>query len=190
MTPGPHGVTVRTYRPCDLDACRALWTELVERHREIYGDPTIGGTEPGLYFDRHLARAGAEHVFVAEVSGSLTPIHSPGGRGERLRKRTIVGLTGLLATEEGPEVEPVVVARGHRGAGIGRALVEHAMAAARAAGARFLSVRPVARNVDAIRFFRRSGFRTLGRVEMFVDLGGPPRRWQPAPRVLSEEFDC
>jgi hypothetical protein len=33
-------VTVREYRPDDLSACRMLWVELVQHHRELYGRPT------------------------------------------------------------------------------------------------------------------------------------------------------
>lgn len=32
-------VTVRPYRPTDLEGCRTLWVELVQHHREIYQDP-------------------------------------------------------------------------------------------------------------------------------------------------------
>jgi hypothetical protein len=64
-------VAIRPYRPTDLEACRALWVELVQRHREIYQDPSIGGDDPGLYFDRHLAQVGAERIWVAECAGAV-----------------------------------------------------------------------------------------------------------------------
>lgn len=38
--------SVRPYRPDDLEPCRALWAALVERHRQLYADPTIGGEAP------------------------------------------------------------------------------------------------------------------------------------------------
>ena len=49
-------VSIRAYEPRDLQACRALHAELVVRHREIYGDPTIGGDDPGAGFDDHLVK--------------------------------------------------------------------------------------------------------------------------------------
>lgn len=154
-------VEVRTYLPNDLGACRELWVELVERHRLIYEDPTIGGENPGQEFDDHLARAGAEHLWVAVVDGR------------------VVGLTGLLLSGEEGEIEPVIVTATLRSGGIGALLVAEARACARATGVRFLNVSPVARNVEAISFFVREGFDTVGHINLFQDLGGePPRSWR------------
>ena len=47
-------VDVGEFRSTDLDACRGLYTQLVEHHREIYADPTIGGDDPGHAFDEYL----------------------------------------------------------------------------------------------------------------------------------------
>ena len=41
-------VEIRGYEARDLEACRALWVELTVWHREIYGNPGIGGAEPGV----------------------------------------------------------------------------------------------------------------------------------------------
>ena len=38
---------IRTYESEDRDACRLLWAELTQHHRELYADPTIGGEQPG-----------------------------------------------------------------------------------------------------------------------------------------------
>jgi hypothetical protein len=38
-------VVIRHFRSADLEACRALWVDLTERHREIYADETIGGPD-------------------------------------------------------------------------------------------------------------------------------------------------
>ncbi len=43
---------VRAYQREDYEACRELWRELTERHRDIYGDPTIGGAIPGAHSTR------------------------------------------------------------------------------------------------------------------------------------------
>jgi hypothetical protein len=56
---------IRKYQPEDLEQCRDLWRELVEWHREIYQDPTIGGTHPEEYFNKHLAEVGSDQLWVA-----------------------------------------------------------------------------------------------------------------------------
>lgn len=154
-------VVVRAYRPRDLKACRALWAELTQRHRDIYGDPTIGGDDPGRGFDRHLGHPDFAGVWVAEVEGQ------------------VIGVVGLLVTGEEAEVEPVVVSAEYRSQGIGRLLCQRVVEAARTCGVRFLSVRPVARNVEAISFFIEQGFALLGRIELFQELASPvAREWK------------
>ena len=177
-TVNPPLVGVRTYRPEDQEACRALWAELTQHHRDLYEDESIGGEQPALYFDQHLAQVGADHIWVAERGGQ------------------VIGLMGLIYSESESEVEiePIIVQRGSRSAGVGQALVEQALACARQAsvqstvGVRYLSVRPVARNLDAIGFFYQAGFEVLGRVELFMDLRSPDlARWKPGPEVICGE---
>ena len=36
---------IREYRPEDLHACRALYAQLVEHHREIYNDPNASAIQ-------------------------------------------------------------------------------------------------------------------------------------------------
>ena len=158
--------TVRPYAASDLAACRHLWAELTEAHRELYADPSIGGADPGRAFDAHLAAA--EHVWVAEVDG------------------VVVGLAGLLLEDGQAELEPVVVSASSRGRGVGRLLAETVVAAARDRGYRQLRVRPAGRNTDAIRFFHALGFDVLGRVDVRVDLEPSPRR--PGERIADREF--
>ena len=164
-------VIVRRYQPSDLERCRVLWAELTGHHRQIYDDPTIGGDDPGLHFDEHLARVGPERIWVAERAGD------------------VVGLTGLLLDGREAEVEPIVVAAAHRGAGIGRALLEHVVGQAKGLGVRYLSVKPVARNAEAIAFFHGAGFQTLGHIELFVDLAErEPSPWKPGPELFGYPF--
>jgi GNAT superfamily N-acetyltransferase len=162
---------IRPYRPSDREACRGLWTELAGRHREIYGDPSIGGDDPGLYFDEHLARVGPERLWVAERGGE------------------VVGLVGLMVDGREAEVEPIVVASAHRSEGVGQALVERMVEEGKALGIRYLCVKPVARNREAIAFYYECGFRTLGEIEMFMDLGTPrPGTWKPGPELFGHSF--
>ena len=54
---------------------------------------------------------------------------------------------------------------------------------------RHLSIRPVARNVEALQLFHEAGFRTLGHVEMFMDLSeSPERNWKSGVEVHGKDF--
>ncbi len=164
-------VRVRPYAPADLDACRSLWVELTEWHREIYETLDIGGEEPGLLFDAHLERVGEGNVWVAEVGGE------------------VVGLAGLIPDEQEPELEPLVVKEPYRGRGVGRRLVEAVIQAAREREARFLRVRPTARNHLALRVFHGLGFDILGHIELLMDFRDADRqRWEAGPRIADRTF--
>lgn len=56
------------------------------------------------------------------------------------------------------EIETLSVLESERGRGVGRALTEAAVEAARAAGARSVAVGVAHTNLDAIRFYEREGF--------------------------------
>ncbi len=157
---------IREYRDMDYGVCRSLWVELTERHRLIYGDPSIGGDDPGAGLDEYLANPVRQATWVAEVDG------------------TVVGMAGLIVRSEGAEIEPVVVSAGYRSRAVGRALVRQAVEHAVNTGIRFLSVRPVARNVEAISFFVDCGFDILGHVDLFQDLlPQEGRDWKPGIRL-------
>lgn len=162
-------VSIRPYQPVDLETCRELWRELTQRHRDIYDDQTIGGDDPGPAFDEHLGRKDLVGVWLAERDGE------------------VLGLCGLLVEGDGGEVEPIVVRAAERSKGIGRQLVERAIAEARERGVRFLSVKPVARNIEAIAFFYEAGFGMLGHLDLFMELSRPmPRR--PGITIHGHEF--
>ena len=161
---------VRGYETGDLEACRGLWEELTEWHRRIFDSPEIGGDDPGRAFDEHLAKVGAENLWVAEADGR------------------VVGLAGLIPGVDS-ELEPVVVADRHRQQGIGKLLAEAVVRAARERGARTVQVRPVARNVEAVRFFHELGFDILGQLELGMDLVDRGRElWVPGERLAGRDF--
>jgi GNAT superfamily N-acetyltransferase len=164
-------VVIRDYEARDYDACRSLWVELTQHHRNIYEDPTIGGDDPGGGFDRYLENPRRRGTWVAEVKGS------------------VVAFGGLLVHSEEGEVEPVVVSQPYRDKGIGTRLVEHVVEQARAKGVRFLYIRPVARNERAISLYVRLGFNALGGVELLQDLTSSyDRKWKPGIKIFDNEL--
>jgi ribosomal protein S18 acetylase RimI-like enzyme len=161
-------VTIRRYRRSDRASCRRLWRDLTERHREIYSDPTIGGNDPEDYFEEHLEKVGDKNVWVAVIGGK------------------VVGFLGMIIDDEEAEMEPVVVDHSHRGKGVGSALVEKAVKEAEKLGVKYLNVRPVARNAEAIRFFRAKGFENIGRIELFMDFSN--KNWRTGIEVHDLQF--
>jgi len=141
-------VTMRRYQPDDIEACRALWVELVDRHRRIYDDHGMGGSDPARHFDTHLQRVGPAHIWIAEVDGR------------------VIGMAWLIPGKPEAELEPLTVSERYRGLGIGRQLVDEVIETVRSAGIRLLKVRPVARNDSAITFFHKRGFDVLGQMEI------------------------
>ena len=171
-SPATPEVIVRDYAEGDYRACRSLWAELTEYHRSIYGDPSIGGDDPGAGFDDYLA--------TLQWTGSWVAV-SHGG---------VVGLTGLLDWGTSAEVEPVVVAEAARDQGIGRMLISRVVEEARARGYEYLAIRPVARNVAAIRRFHAAGFRALGgHIDLTMDLTARRHDWLPGASLHGLDFD-
>ena len=165
-------MVIRQYRSSDLECCRSLWTEMVQRHRKIYNDTSIGGEDPGLEFDAHLSKVGPDHIWIA-VSGD-----------------DVIGMVALIMDEQQAEIEPIVVSSKHRGKGIGYKLVDHVIEQARLKGILCLSVKPVARNEAAISFFHRTGFRTLGHIQLFMWLDrSSPGQWKSGPRLFGKSFN-
>jgi N-acetylglutamate synthase-like GNAT family acetyltransferase len=150
-------VIVRDFRESDRTACTELFAELVDVHRALYPDGDVGG------------EFGVEgRLFVAEEAGR------------------VVGYAGLIPHRRRAELEPIVVAHGHRGRGIGKALVERAIAAARDGGATGVFVRPTARNRDAIGFFHNAGFDRLSYLRLEVDF--EPRERRAGERIGERDF--
>lgn len=156
----PPDVVVRSYASTDYSACRTLWVELTEHHRRIYEDDSIGGDDPGLGFDDYLDLPERVASWVADADGA------------------VIGLSGLFDRGTSGEVEPVVVTAGFRNRGVGRLLVERVVTEALARGYEYLAIRPVARNVSAIRRFYAAGFQTLGgHIDLTMDLAQRRHGW-------------
>jgi GNAT superfamily N-acetyltransferase len=168
---GPR-VSVRDYGGGDYDACRALWAELTEYHRRIYGDSSVGGDDPGSEFDVYLAEPRRVGSWVAESHG------------------IVIGLSGLFDRGTSGEIEPVVVADTARNQGVGRMLIGRVVDEARARGFEYLAIRPVARNVAAVRRFHAAGFRTLGgHIDLTMDLAPRRHEWLAGASLHDLDFD-
>ena len=163
--------TIREYEEQDRDACRALWAQLTQWHRDLYDDQSIGGDDPAGGFDRYLEEKRPIAVWVAELDGR------------------VVGFTGALPVENGVryELEPIVVDAALRGRGIGDALARAVIERAQSDGMRGVEVKPAARNSDAIRFFHAHGFDVLGQLELMLDLARP-ERWRDGERLAGRDF--
>jgi GNAT superfamily N-acetyltransferase len=171
-TPATPELIVRDYTGGDYGTCRSLWAELTRYHRGIYGDSWIGGDDPGAGFDAYLATSQRMGSWVAETHGR------------------VVGLTGLLDRGTSGEVEPVVVTAAARNQGIGRLLISRVVEEACARGYEYLAIRPVARNVAAVRRFHAAGFRTLGgHIDLTMDLAARRHEWLPGASLHGLDFD-
>ena len=149
---------IREFELSDIDSCRRLWAELTQRHRDIYNDQTIGGDNSGIIFDFYINNSKLYGPWIAEDDGY------------------VVGLTGLLVEGEQADIEPVIVSKEYRNKGIGKALIKHAISEAKKLKIRFLSVKPVARNVEAISFFVEAGFNIIGHIDLFQELSASSER--------------
>jgi GNAT superfamily N-acetyltransferase len=163
-------ISIRQYDPTDYEDCRhRLWVQLTQHHREIYDSPEIGGDDPGSDFDNHLALVGPERIWVAEIDGR------------------VVGLTGLIVTDESSEIEPIIVDPEHRRRGVASALIDHLKEVVRVELLPELTIRPVARNALVLNFLSKHGFNTLGFVELMIRPEGSTR-WPDGAQVSGLRF--
>ncbi|MBI4767852.1 MAG: GNAT family N-acetyltransferase [Deltaproteobacteria bacterium] len=159
-------IKIRKYKPSDIIACRCLWAELTQKHRDIYDDQTIGGENPGSNFDLYIKKKNLHGPWVATFDSQ------------------VIGLTGLLVEGEEADVEPAVVSKQYRNQGVGTALVKYAIQKAKKLGIRFLSAKPVVRNVEAMSFLIKEGFNITGQIELFQDLStNTERDWKTGIKI-------
>lgn len=167
-------LSIRAYLPGDLEVCRGLWRELTQRHRDIYDDQTIGGDNPGTYFDEHVGKATCLETWVAELDGATVAFYS---------------LIGSEAAGE-LEIDPVVVGTEFRSRGIGRTLLKHAVERCTERGVESVSIRPVARNVEALQLYHEVGFTKLGHIDMFMDLSDRRKgTWKSGVSIHGRGFE-
>ena len=112
----------------------------------------------------------------------------PRQAGHTGRFRGTILVIGLLAPCGRGSLSPWTTAI-FRGRGIGRLLIERVATEAAARGYEYLVIRPVARNVDAIRRFYDAGFQTLGgHLDLTMDLGPRRHGWLDGAHLHDLEF--
>lgn len=169
-------VTIRNYmKESDLQGCALLLRELTEWHREMYDRPPIRLGPIESDYDRDLDTTDPSLLWVAIYDSK------------------VIGMVGLtlkttpVSGRSEAEVEPIIVTREFRGKRIGEGLIEKAITEARARGATFVNVKPVARNIKTIQFFYKHGFTYIGNVELFMDFSKRSRKI--GPRMFGCDFN-
>jgi ribosomal protein S18 acetylase RimI-like enzyme len=132
--------TVRPAQASDTRAMAELFAAVAAERTGIATEPPVDVGERAAQFARTLA-------------GSVVAV--AGGQ--------VIGLLHVEASRHGFGDVGMLVDRGWRGRGVGSALVQAAIAAAREAGLHKLSLEVFAHNTAAIALYRRCGFVPEGR---------------------------
>lgn len=154
LLPGHLELEIRAYDPeRDHDGVRACMVELQDFERELDPRMPAGESIADAYLERMFGRCREfdGSVLVAEHGGSI---------------RGFVTVWARYRSAE-PDDDPaahaflsdLVVASGHRGLGIGRALLRAAEACAREVGAPHLQLTVKADNTAALSLYEAEGFR-------------------------------
>jgi N-acetylglutamate synthase-like GNAT family acetyltransferase len=99
----------------------------------------------------------------------------------------VVGLVGLIVEGKEAEVEPLIVSEAYRHKRIGKKLLRTVVSEAHKLGIKILTVKPVARNIQAIKFFYQQGFKNLGQIELCMDFCEYP--WKAGPKLFECNFN-
>jgi ribosomal-protein-alanine N-acetyltransferase len=134
-TPRHAPVTLRPMRRTDLDAVLAI-------EQRAFPQPWSRG-----FFEKELAAPQARCTIATRSDGDTD---------------VLVGYTVAWRVLDEVHLLNVAVHDGHRGAAIGRRLLEHVLDDGRATDARVVYLEVRAGNVPARRLYRRLGFRDLG----------------------------
>jgi putative acetyltransferase len=148
-------IQIRRFQAEDAPAFRALNEAWIAKYFVIEEEDRAALGNPDGYI---LQRGG--HIFIAWVDGRA------------------IGSCALLFTHPGSfEVAKMAVAEEYRGKGIGRMMLKHAIAEAKAAGARLLSLETSTKLENAIHLYESVGFQHL-----------PPERVAPSPYARADVF--
>ncbi|MBM2576767.1 GNAT family N-acetyltransferase [Jannaschia sp. Os4] len=154
-------LATRPLTAADGAAWHALMTEGGAAHPDAF---LLSPAEMAAMSDERMAeRAG---------DGTLTGLFD----GDRLAGFAGVTVGRLDRIRHAATLGPFLVAAAWRGTGAADLLMEAALAAARAEGARTMTLWVADRNARAVAFYRRHGFEAAGRIPMSVIMeDGTPR---------------
>jgi ribosomal protein S18 acetylase RimI-like enzyme len=144
----PRDVAIRRARRSDLDAIGELWRSLITLHAEF--DPAFRVTDEAV-----PARALAQ---LLDDTKSAAWIAEAEQRVVGFCAVRVVDSPRALAESRRAEITELFVAPGARRSGLGRSLVDAALAWARERGAERVEVRVAARNDTGQSFWRSLGF--------------------------------
>jgi RimJ/RimL family protein N-acetyltransferase len=142
----PPGVLIRPARPADVQAILALYTAVAQERDGI-------GTEPGFDVAKRQSSLlasmedAASCLLVAVVEDVLV-----GNLGIQVRGRHVVGSLGMM------------IAREHRGQGIGGQLLDASLSWARESGLHKVDLGVWPHNAAALALYRARGFTVEGRL--------------------------
>jgi phosphinothricin acetyltransferase len=139
-------VLLRPATAADAAATAAIYNAEVTGSRVTFDLVTRTVEEQAEWLD---ARSGALEVVVAEIDGAVAGFASLSPYRERPAYRTTVE-------------DSIYVAADHRGAGVGRALMDEIVAVARERGFHSVIARIVADHDASIRLHRAAGFEHVG----------------------------
>ena len=145
MEPSPDHPVIREALRDDVPAIVAMFAaDAVGGHGDTTDPAALADYLAA--FDR-IAASPADRLFVAVLGGEVV------GTFQTTLTPTIVGRGRLVMTIEGVQTRA-----DRRGSGIGAAMMRHALALARAAGAGSVQLSSNARRTEAHRFYERLGF--------------------------------
>lgn len=140
------GVLLRPATAADAAATAAIYNDEVAGSRVTFDLVTRTVEEQAEWLD---ARSGALEVVVAEIDGEIAGFASLSPYRDRPAYRTTVE-------------DSIYVHADHRGAGVGRALIEEIVGVARERGFHAVIARIVADHEASIRLHRGAGFQHVG----------------------------
>ena len=151
------GPLIRPARVEDADAAAAVYVASAEHHHGLdpvlYRVPAVEAVA-ARYRDRIPGDDDTSELLVAEVGGQVVGTCL-------VRLLPASSEASMLAPRTAVQVD-VAVLSGHRGGGVGRALMEHAERWASARGAQLVMLDAHAANTGALAFYEQLGYRRAG----------------------------
>ncbi len=153
IEPSKAGLELRAGGPDDLDTLLPFARRTFDETFRALNDPE--------HFEAYLEAAFAPEKFAAELANPGSQFHLlyANGKLAGYLKLNQAGAQTDLNDPDSLEIERIYVASEFQGRGLGRVLMESAIALARRAGKRYLWLGVWQQNTPAIAFYGRMGFK-------------------------------